>query len=234
LEIERWLTPEIRHLHAQAEKYVARVLEGKLFGTFIWEIPFDAIPNREIRREQATVVVKEIERLASSMQKGENCRISIGEVYKISDDGKRLQPMVLQSELPLYLDETSEQVKALRKKLEDILHKSDAKFRSYRGIRVLLLDMAHNGLDIGYHAGFSKEGPGIVQRWLQQLVQPSSRIDYVCISQGMRLWTGKDMRRIMTGHKYEDEPHPNYKEAWRRAGLPSILSSFTATTPRHT
>ena len=226
LEIERWLTPELRQLQAQVEESVAKPLENRLVGTYVLYIPFSKFKDGQIPQEEARRIVSEIQQIVRSSAERKTYVLDEGlSISKVSDDGGRLVPMVIQPELPVYLDENSQEVIILREKLEEILLKAHDKFRWYRGARVLLLDISQCGLDIDYHAGISKEGPGIVCKWLEELLKPSARIDYVCLGQ-MRLWKGASGDRIVTGHKYVDKPVPNYRDVWHRPGLPSILSSF--------
>jgi len=222
LEIERWLTPELRQLQAQAEKSVAKPLANRLVGTFILDIPFSEFKDGQIPQKEASRIVSEILQIVHSGMGHETYVLGKGlSISKVSDDGKRLYIMVTEPEPAVYLDENNQQVMVLRKKLKEIVLKSHEKFRCYRGTRVLLLDISQCGLDIDYHG----EGPGIVCKWLEELLKSSARIEYVCLGQ-MRLWKGASGDRILAGHKYVDKPPPNYQEVWRRSGLPRILSSF--------
>lgn len=226
LEIERWLTPEVRQLQAQAEENVAKPLENRLIGTFVLDIPLSKFKDGQIPHKEASRIVSEIQQIVHSGMERKTYVLDNGLLMlKVSDDGKRLSIMVTEPELPVYLDETNQEVIILRGKLEEIVFKAHEKFRWYRGTRVLLIDISQCGLDIDYHGGISKEGPGIVCKWLEELLKSSARIDYVCLGQ-MRLWKGASGDRILTGHKYVDKPVPNYREVWHRLGLPSILSSF--------
>jgi len=225
LELTRWLTPELRELQNLLESNVAEPLGNSLHGTFILNIPLEELKGSRIPKNEAKNLVSEIQRIGSSDMKGQTCPLSIGAFSKVRDDGHRLVPMVSRPELPVYLDEHNQEVKILRKKLEDILLETDEKFRYYRGIRVLLIDISQCGLDIDYHAGISKEGPGIVCKWLAAFLKPT-RIDYVCLDQGVRLWHGGNRGRILTGHKYVDKPSANPREVWHRPGLLPITSSY--------
>lgn len=226
LEIERWLTPEVRQLQAQAEESIAKPLENKLVGTFVLDIPFSKFKGGQIPRKEARRIVSEIQQTVHSGI--EQKTYVLGKdlsIFKVSDDGRRLSIMITEPEPPLYLDENNQQVIVLREKLEEIVLKAHEKFRWYRGTRVLLMDISQCGLDIDYHGGISKEGPGIVCKWLEELLEPSARIDYICLGQ-MSLWKSANGDRILTGHKYVDKPPPRYQAVWRKRGLPSIFSSF--------
>lgn len=226
LEIERWLTPELRRLQAQAEESVAKPLENRLIGTFILDIPFSKFKDGQIPQKEAGRIVSEIQQIVHSGVEGKTYVLDKElSISKVSDDGKRLSIMVTEPELPIYLDENNQQVIVLREKLKEIVLKAHEKFRCYRGTRVLLIDISQCGLDIDYHGGISKEGPGIVCKWLEELLKPSARIDYVCLGQ-MCLWKAANRDRILTGHKYVDKPLPKYQDVWRGRGLPRILSSF--------
>ncbi len=217
LEIERWLTPELQQLQAQVEENVAKPLENRLVGTFVLDIPLSKFKDGQIPQKEARRIVSEIQQIVHSGMKRKTYALGTGfSISKVSDDDRRLVTMVMQPELPVYLDENNQEVIILRGKLEEILLKAHEKFRRYRGTRVLLIDISHCGLDIDYHAGISKEGPGIVCKWLEELLKPSARIDYVCLGQGIRLWKGASGDRILTGHKYVDTPVPNYRDVWRR------------------
>lgn len=226
VEIKRWLTPKLRQLQAQAEKSIAKLLQNRLNGTFVLDIPFDKFKEGQISKKEARRMISEILQITNPGMKTETHLRSAGSISKVSDDGRRLVPMVIRAELPVNLDENNQEVIILREKLEEIVLETREKFRWYRGTRVLVMDISQCGLDIDEHAGISKQGPGIVCRWLEKLLKPSERIDYVCLGQGMRLWKGDGRDRILTGHKYVDKPVPNYQEVWRRPGLPHILSSF--------
>lgn len=225
LELKRWLPPELRELQNFLEKNVAQPLGNILKGTFVLNVPFEKLRGGRITQNEAQNLVSQIRQIVNSALNGQTYPLSTGAVSKVDNDGHRLVPMITQPELPLYLDENSQEAKALLNELKNILSATEEKFRCYRGKRVLLMDISQNGLDIAYHAGFSSEGPGIVRKWLAALLKPSTRIDYVCLS-SFRIWGAGSGNRIVTGHKYVDKPSPNLEEVWRRAGFPPIHQSF--------
>ncbi len=229
LELTRWLTPELKELQNFLEENVAKPLGNNLHGTFALYISLEKLKGSRIPKNDVNNLVSEIQQIGNSVMEGQRYPLSIDAFSKVRDDGHRLVPVVSRPEPPVYLDENNQEVKILRKKLEDILLEADKKFRYYKGSRILVLDISQNGLDIDYHAGISKEGPGIVRKWLSKLLRPSTRIDYVCLDQGIRVWgagSGGGMNRMLTGHKYENKSSPSPKEVWRRRGLPPITSSY--------
>lgn len=225
LELTSWLTPELKKLQSFLQTNVAHPLRDRLPGTFALYVPFDKLTSGQITKTQADRLVAEIKHIYSSQLLQQINPLSIGRLAKVRDDGNKLVPVITCPET-VYLDETSQSTRRLRLELTKILAEAQEKFRWYRGIRVLVLDIAQNGLDIDYHAGISIEGPGIVCRWISAILDPSSAIHYICLSQGMRIWGGSDFSRMLTGHIYENRPMPNYKEVWRNPGLPWILQSF--------
>lgn len=225
LELTSWLTPELKRLGSFLQAEVSQPLSGSLFGTFALYIPFEKLLNSQVTRMQAHSLIAEIKQICSSYVEQGTYQLCVGTLAKVRDDGNKLVPVITCPET-VYLDENSKTTKNLKSELGKILREAQRKFRYYRGIRVLLLDVSQNGLDIDYHAGISKEGPGIVCRWLSTMLSPSTAIHYVCLSQGMRVWGGGNFSRMLTGHIYEGKPIPNYREVWRKAGLSPILQSF--------
>ncbi|MBN2463742.1 MAG: hypothetical protein JXB43_09125 [Dehalococcoidia bacterium] len=229
LELTRWLTPELKRLQNFLEKNIAKPLRKNLQGTFVLSIP----RGIQITKNQARNLVSEInQKINTSNIKVQTFSLSIGTFAKVRDNGQKLVSTITDPELPAYLDENDEKVEILRSELIRILDETQHKFRHYRSIRVLLLNISQNGLDIGYHAGISKEGPGIIKRWLSKLLQSSTAIDYICLNPGIPVWDGGSGDRILTGHKYENQPPSYYEEVWHRPGFPCILKSFSCTVPK--
>lgn len=175
--------------------------------------------------KQAHSLVAEIRQICNSQVEPRTYHLSIGALSKVRDDGHKLVPVITCPET-VYLDENSKPTKDLKSELSRILSEAQRKFRYCRGIRVLVLDISQNGLDIDYHTGISKEGPGIVCRWLSAMLNSSVTIHYICVSQGMRIWGGVNFSRMLTGHIYEGKPTDNYREVWRRGGLSPIRQTF--------
>ena len=231
LELKRWLTPEVRQLQAQLEKGIAKPLQDRLNGTFALYIPLEKFEDGRLPPDVARQLVSEIEQrcvVSGLVEHTIQYKGASLSVRKVRDDGHRLVPLITVPELPLYLEENDKEVKALRNWLKEKLRDTDEKFRWYRGKRVLLMDISQSVLDIDYHAGTYKEGPGIVKKWVAALLTPSTRIDYVAVTQ-YRVWVpvGGSWRRMVTGHKYVDRPNPRDEEVWHKLGLPPIHSSFT-------
>lgn len=225
LELTRWLTPELKRLQSFLQTRVSQPLNDSLSGTFALYIPFEKLLNGQVTRMQAHSLIAEIKQICASRVEQRTYQLSIATLAKVRDDGNKLVSVITCPETA-YLDENNKTTKSLKSELGKILREAQRKFRYYRGIRVLLLDIAQNGLDIDYHASISKEGPGIVCRWLSTMLSSSTAMHYVCLSQGMRVWGGSSFGRMLTGHIYEDKPFPNYREVWCKAGLPPILQSF--------
>jgi len=226
LELTRWLTKELIQLQVQAERSVAKPLQNRLNGTFVLYIPFEKFKDGRIPPNEAKELVSKIQQIVNSGMKDQTYSLNGCTLLRVSDDGHRLAPMITQAELPVYLDECSQEAEALLSNLKCILREAKKKFWRYRGIRVLLIDISQCGLVIDYHAGFSKEGPGIVRKWLAALLAPSTRIDYVCLSPGIGLQQAGSGDRIFTGHKYVHKLSPHYPpEVWRRPGFPPIRQS---------
>ena len=231
LELKRWLTPEVRQLQAQLEKGIAKPLQDRLNGTFALYIPLEKFEDGRLPPDVARQLVSEIEQqclVSGLVEHTIQYKGASLSVRKVRDDGHRLVPVITVPELPLYLEENDKEVKALRNWLKEKLRDTDEKFRWYRGKRVLLMDISQSVLDIDYHAHTSKEGPGIVKKWVAALLTPSTKIDYLCLTQ-YRVWVlvGGSLRRMVTGHKYVDRPNPRYEEVWCKPGLPLIHSFFT-------
>ena len=220
LELKRWLTPELRRLEDFLKEKVARPLDGSLPGTFVLHISLEDRKEGRISKSEAGNLVSEIRQISLSDIGAQTCRLSIGRLSRVRNDGHRLVPMIERQELLYPSDEETE---TLQKELEKTLIATDQKLRWYRGTRVLLLDISQCGLDIDYHARYSKEGPGVIIRWVTEASRLSTRIDYVCVGQGMRVWDSA-MNRLLTGHIYVDTPTPDYGEVWRRSELPHITN----------
>lgn len=225
LELTAWLTPELKKLQSFLRAKVSQPMEGSLPGTFALYIPLDKLGDGQVTAEQAHSLIAEIKQICGSHVEQRTYQLSIGALSKVRDNGHKIVPVITCPET-VYLDENSKTTKILKSELGKILSEAQRKFRYYRGLRVLVLDISQNGLDVDYHAGISKEGPGIVCRWLSAMLDFSAAIHYVCVSQGMRVWGGVSFSRMLTGHIYEGKPAPNYKEVWRKAGLSPILQSF--------
>lgn len=231
LELKRWLTPEVRQLQAQLEKGIAKPLQDRLDGTFLLYIPLEKFEDGRLPPDVARQLVSEIEQrclVSGLVEHTIQYKGASLSVRKVRDDSHRLVPVITVPELPLYLEENDKEVKALCNWLKEKLRATDEKFRCYRGKRIFLMDISQSVLDIDYHAGISKEGPGIVKKWVAALLKPSTRIDYLYLTQ-YRVWVsvGGSWRRMVTGHKYVDRPNPPYEEVWRKPGLPLIHSFFT-------
>lgn len=225
VELERWLPPNVRRLESQANQRVSKILEQKLPGIFIWSLPIELFPDGEITPNAAKVVVSEIRSLALELATFNTQPLSLGILTKISNSGNKLVVQVMGKE-PLNVARYPRLMRSLKVLLEEILAKAEKKFYRYRGVRVLLLSVEQSGLDLDYHARRSKYSEGIIRRWIQERIGTLTRIDYVCVAQGIRVWHGADTR-ILTGHKYVDQPQPSYEEVWRRPGLPRILDSLS-------
>ena len=225
LELTSWLTPELKELQSFLQAEVSHPLGDCLLGTFALYIPFEKLLNGRVTVKQAHSLIAEIKQIYNSHIEQRIYQLSIRTLAKVRDDGHKLVPILTCPET-VYLDENSKTTKKLKSELSKILSEAKRKFHYYRGIRVLVLDISQNGLDIDYHACVSKEGPGIVCRWLSTMLNPSAGIHYVCLSQGMRVWGGGGFRRMLTGHVYEGKPMPNYKDIWHKPKLPHMLQSF--------
>ncbi|MDD4984211.1 MAG: hypothetical protein PHQ43_00280 [Dehalococcoidales bacterium] len=225
IELTSWLTPELKMLRSFLQAKVADPLFGSLPGTFALYIPFEKLSNGRVTKTQAAQLVSEIMQICNLNTFPGMKPLSLGSLSKVRDEGRKLVPVITCAET-VYLDEASQSTNELKEELSEILREAQGKFRGYRGMRVLVLDISQNGLDIDYHAGISKEGPGIVCQWINSMLTTITPIHYICLSQGMRVWGGNGFRRMLTGHKYEGQTAPNYKEVWRKPGLPPILASF--------
>jgi len=221
LELKRWLTKELRNIEDFLNKNVAEPLNGGLPDTFILRISLDEVPNGTISKKQLTDIVSEIRQVIGSANQEQPYQLSLGSLYRVSNGGHRLVAQITRPEL-LYPDEGM--VKELRDLLNKYVAETDVKFLGYSGTRVLLLDISQCGLDIDYHASYSKEGPGVIIRWVTEASKSSTNIDYICVWQSYPIWgaTRGNMTRILTGHRHVDKPAPNYKEVWRRSGLAPI------------
>jgi len=133
----------------------------------------------------------------------------------------KLVPWITMAELPLYLDGRSKVGRGLRDELARIVSECDTKFEGFSGHRIVLLDISQCGLDVDFHAGFSKSGPGIVRKWCSKLLKKTSNIDHVCLEPGIRVWK-TSMNRVLTGHKYVDKQAGHYPEVWTRTGLSKL------------
>jgi len=201
IELERWLPPNVRQLESQANRLVSRPLKQYLNGTFIWTLQIELFPNGEIQPRIAKAVVSEIRRLARTRSFGAQ-DLSLGRLIKISDSDNRLVVQVIGKE-PINIARNPRLMRSLKGQLGVILDKAEKKFKRYRGIRVLLLSVEQSGLDLDYHARRSKYSEGIIRRWIRERISTPSKIDYICVAQGLRIWQGAGMR-ILTGHKYVD------------------------------
>lgn len=224
VELERWLPPNIRRLEDQANQRVSRILDQELPGIFMWSLPIELVPDGKLIPTLAKAVISEIRSSVSKLTTSNFQSLSLGKLTKMSSSGSRLIVEVLRKE-PVNIARHPHLMRSLKALLGEILAKGEKKFYGYRGVRVLLLSIEQSGLDLDYHARRSKYSEGIIRRWIQERIKLSTRIDYVCAAQGVRVWQGADIR-IMTGHKYVDQPHPSYEEVWHRPGLPRILDSL--------
>lgn len=225
LEVTRWLTPKLRRLEDVALRSIAAPLKGELQGTFTLEVPLDSFRGGKIPKETAEVLVSEIQAIAIARPMTHRYPLSYGFILcKVRDDGSRLVPWITQEELPYDLDVNSEVAKILQGELESILHKKDGKFKGYSGNRVLLINISQCGLDIYYHASASKDGQGIVLRWLAALLKQPSNIDYIYLEPGVGVWQVANGKRVLTGHRHVNAHRGYYVEVWRRPGLPTLLT----------
>jgi hypothetical protein len=226
IELERWLPLEVRKLEDQACKIQSRILSKKLPGIFIWYIPIELAPDWNLLTLTAKSAMQEIKGSIQTLPVSGSHPLSLGTLVKVSDSGSKLVIEVLRKE-PLNFARHPRLMHSLKATLNQILTKGEKKFYKYRGARVLLLNVEQSGIDLDYHARPSKYSEGVVRRWVKERIKSPTKIDYVCLAQGMRVWHGVDVR-ILTGHKYVDQPHPNYEEVWRRQGLPPISDSLQA------
>lgn len=231
IELERWLPPNVRRLEAQAQRHVSRILRQLIPGTFVWSLPLDLFPNGDLPSSVARTIVSEIKSLAPNLSVFQSQPLSSGTLTLIASSGNRLVVEITAIE-PVNIARNPRLMRSLKNVLEKILSKSERKFYKYHGIRVLLLSIEQSGLDIDYHATRSKYSQGIIRRWLQERIGQSTKIDYICVGQGMRVWNAAGTR-LLTGHKYVDQPMPNYKEVWRRPSLPHILESYLTFSQKH-
>lgn len=224
IELERWLPPNVRRIEAQAQRDVAKVIGQSIPGIFVWSLPLDLYPNGNLPSSLTKTIVSEINTLAPHLNTFQSQPLSLGTLSLIPGSGNRLIIEITAIEV-INLARHPRLMRSLKYVLGNILSKAEHKFYRYCGIRVLLLILEQSGLDIDYHASPSKHSQGIICRWLQERILKTSRIDYVCVGQGMRVWNSAGTR-LLTGHKWVDHPMPNYKEVWRRPGLPRILESY--------
>jgi hypothetical protein len=225
VELERWLPSFIRKIDNQANNYLSKILPNNIPGTFIWMLPIEQLSNGELPIPKAKNTLSEIKRIALKLTLQQSHQLSEGILSKVSNSGSRIVFQLTMKE-PVNIAFSPRLMRSLKKFLDNTLQKAEKKFYRYRGVRILLLHIEQSGLDIDYHANKSKYSDGIIRNWLQNRMKDSTRVDYVCVSQGMRVWHGADVR-IITGHKYIDLPMPNYKDVWRRTGFPSIFNSFS-------
>ena len=162
LELTSWLTPELKRLQNFLQKYVSRPLRDNLSGTFALYIPFEQLLKGRIEEAEAQTLIAEIKQICSSHVEQGAYQLSIGALKKVRDDGHKIVPIITCPET-VYLDENNNAIKKLKSELGKILNEAQEKFRYYRGIRVIVLDISQNGLDIGYHAVSSKKGPCLPQ-----------------------------------------------------------------------
>jgi len=225
IELERWLPRNVRQLENQAKQLVSGALGHKVKGTFIWTLPIEQFPNGEIKPKIAEEVISEIRFLAPKLTSYNSESLAVGKLTKTSGLGNRLVVQVVGIE-SVNIAKNPRLMRSLKVILKTMMEKAERKFYRYRGVRVLLLDVGQSGLDLDYHAKRSKYSEGIIRRWIRERIDTSTRIDYICIAQGMRVWYGADTR-VLTGHKYVDQPYPNYEEVWHRPGLPNIRNSLS-------
>ncbi len=223
IELERWLPPNVRRLEAQAQRNVVNVLGQSILGTIVWSLPLDLFPNGVIPSSVVKTTIADMKALLPNLSTSQS--ISSGTLIPISKSGNSLVVEITAMEA-VNIARSPRLMRSLKIGLNTILSKSEKKFYKYRGIRVLLLHLEQSLLDIDYHASPSKYSQGIICLWLRDRIPKSTKIDYVCVGQGMRVWKDADTR-LLTGHKWVDEPMPNYREVWRRQGLPHILESYS-------
>jgi hypothetical protein len=175
-------------------------------------------------KQQADNIKKQIISVAKSGLKTDAKDLEIGFLSKIEEDGSRLVCVITYPELPAYLDESDPYVLSLKKKLQAIIDESQQKFFRYRGERVLLLDSSQNCLVTDLHAGFSSEGPGIVRRWLAEIVDPSGGIQHICLSPGtpVSFTNGEIFYRMLTGNRFTGKPGSLYEQVWHKPDIPPL------------
>lgn len=223
LEITRLLTPELRSLEEFVKKHLATPLEGNLDGTYTLEIPAQNLVGMRLPKRTTQQLKDEIETLIGNPNRmpGPYRLSNDFTLTKVRDDMSKLVPWITIAELPLNLDARSKVGRGLRYELARILSEGDTKFDGYSGHRIVLIDISQCGLDVDFHAGFSKSGPGIVRRWCSKLLKKTSNIDHVCLEPGIRVWK-TSMNRVLTGHKYVDKQAGHYPEVWTRPGLSKL------------
>jgi len=218
LEIERWQSPDVRRLENKANRDVTRNISKKLKGTFIWSLPFDSLTEGFLPSSLALKICSEILTYAPNLSVSHSHPLSLGNLMKVYNSGNRLVVQITAKEV-INIATYPHLMNSLKNKLGQILTKAEKKFYRYRGVRVLLLIVKQSRLDVDYHANSSKYSIGIIRKWLENSLTQSTRLDYIYIGQGMRVWDSA-LNRILTGHKYVDQPHPHYVEAWRKPNLP--------------
>jgi hypothetical protein len=214
LEITRWLTPEIRRLEAQLKRNVAQPLQSKLNGTYALYVPLQMFSDGKIPVNQAAKMVSDIEQ-AISLKKPLSS-LSGYFLRKVNDESHKIGIVITLPELPPYLNEHAPEIEDLRRGFNNILSEAEEKFKGYRGINIVLINIYQSGLDIDLHAGYSSEGPGIICRWLTSTLKRSTKLDYIYVTQ-FRVWGGGDGNRIVT-HKYIDKPSSYYRPVWAKSG----------------
>ncbi|MBL7165787.1 MAG: hypothetical protein ISS55_04805 [Dehalococcoidales bacterium] len=223
IEVTRLLTPELRTLEGQLQKNVASGFQGDVKGTWALEVPPEVLGQLDLRGQAAQQVVTEITGIltAGGRSPGRHVLDNGFVLWQAREDGAKIVPLVTMRGLPAEADGRSKQGRALRNELGRILREAHCKFQGYAEHRILLVDVSQSGLDVDFHAGFSKSGPGILRKWCSALLTRRTNIDHVCLEPGIRVFRGIT-NLLATGHKYVDTPGGYYREVWTRTDLTKL------------
>jgi hypothetical protein len=223
LELTRLLTPELRGLENTVAVKVCTPVEYLIPGTYILHIHLtDPLGRGKVALKVLKQTEEEILRILKDGTLKDSQQLSVGFVLrKVKSEGNKLVPWITSPQLRFDLTDAHPIAKELRSAFEELIKEADLKFRGYDPHRLLLIATSQSGLDLGFHAGKSKDGKGILLTWMDTLYHRILNIDAIFLEPGInvRSWGGK----VMAGHKYIESKAGYYPELWRRSGIPSLL-----------
>ncbi|MDO8749654.1 MAG: hypothetical protein Q7K03_00690 [Dehalococcoidia bacterium] len=231
LELTRLMKKELRNLEKFLLASVSRPIGNQLPGTYVLQIPVDAIGRNWIDPQVAQETVVEISQLVRSGTLGQAQKLRSGFVLtRVREDGGKLVVQLVAPELPYDLALNDPIAKDLGKEFRSIVQEADQKFQGYTGARVLLIGLAQSGLNHEFHAGRSKDGKGIMLMWADNEGKALRNIDYIYVEPGISVWqpglsSGETLtlRNIFVGHRYTDSKAGHYVLLWQRTGTPGLL-----------
>ncbi len=221
IEVTRLLAPGIRRLEHRVIEDVTDALSAHLPGTYTLTIDYDRWSGRVPEPVASRSILLLVQEHLTRGTLPDSLIVYPGiEVRKISDEGHALVPW-LEMDDPWDLGPGDPRWEALARAFQKLIAEANTKFKGHTGRRILIVDISLSLLDDELHACDIGGRPAPMLEWLTEGKAERENVDEIYLEPGVRVWraqAGKKIsesrRRVLTGHKYLEEPRGFYVKLW--------------------